>query len=177
LLNPGKPALEDFRAHGKDFDLHAAELSLAGELFLDRIAFTQGHGHELANHTLFYAVTVQPRLFGRDHVILRVTAETAPPGLPGNGADLASGHFEGEGICRFAILYFTASEIEPERLGLPHGQEHAAALEPIRGHVPREIVNMPQGKGSQARRERIILPVIGNAKRSLEINGELRTFG
>src|SRR6266852_4024435 len=112
-----KPGFEQCALHGINHDLQAAMLSAAGDLFLRAVAGTYGHGHKLTNLSLGHAVPIQPRLPGRDHVVLGTPVQAVRPGLAGDGVDLSSGHLDGEWIMFVVVRKISRTESEPQRLG------------------------------------------------------------
>ena len=115
-----------------------------GELFLDRVALAERHGHELADHPFLDAITVEPGLLGQNHIVLRVPVQMIHPGVARDRADLAGRHLHGEGIARV--------EVDPQRLGLVHRRDHAAPRPPRLRQLCGVIVEMTQRKGTEARR-------------------------
>ena len=83
---------------------------------------------------------------------MRVAAEAVLPRFAGDGADLAGGHLDGEGIGGLPVRQVVTFKPQPQGFGLPHGEQHAAALEPGGGHARREVVDVPQREGAQAGR-------------------------
>ena len=142
----GEAPLKDLRAHGEDFNLHTTELRFAGDLLLGRVAFAQGHRHELADDSFLNAIPIKPRLLRHDQVVLWVAAEAVLPRFAGDGVDLAGGDFDREGIGGFPIFNVAAVEPEPKGLGLPHGEEDATTFEPIGRHERCEIIYVAQGE-------------------------------
>ena len=74
----------------------------------------------------------------RRQVVLRVAVQPLGPGVAGDGADLAGGDLDRERVAGPAM------EVEPQRLGLMHRQQHAAAPLPSDRDPSRVVVHVAQ---------------------------------
>src|SRR5262249_12237706 len=99
---------------------------------------------ELADHSFLHCEPVQPKLLGKNQIILWVGLQICPPSFARDGIDLAGSNFQGERVI--------SSESDPERLALIHWHQHTAALSPRRRNGVLVIVNVPQRKTAKASR-------------------------
>ncbi len=89
---------EGFDLHGIDQDLQTAILCLAGQLLLGGIAFTQGHGDELADLLFTDVEAIEKAILAGYHVVLVAGEQFAAPGFAGDDVDLAGADLDGKGV-------------------------------------------------------------------------------
>ncbi|MCY3789700.1 MAG: hypothetical protein OXH63_13030 [Gemmatimonadetes bacterium] len=77
-----RKAAVTLRLHRIGEDLQAPVRAGTSQLLFGRIAVPQGHGHELADDSLFDAISVEPWLLGDDDVVLWIGVEVVAPPIP-----------------------------------------------------------------------------------------------
>jgi hypothetical protein len=140
-----------------------AELGLAGDLFLGRVALSERHSNELPDHSLLNTKPVQPRLPGDHDIILWGRLKLIRPTITGHGIDFPGSDLDRERVARFSIGDVFGIKVDPHRLGLVHRQHHSTMLKPVTGHRAHVIIHMLERETSQPGGQGIIGPVVWNS--------------
>ena len=165
---------ERLELHREDLDLQSAELRLARNLLLGRRSGSQRSSHELLDLSVFHDEAVQPLLARRDAVVS--LAQAVLPLLARHRTHFSGGDLDGAGPGDPIPPAGDPDlgERDPHGLRLPHGQHHSATSEPlVRDRVP-EVVRVLQREVPQVSRKGIILAVVRDPHRPVEVQGTLR---
>ena len=133
----------------------------AGELSLDRVAEPERRCNELAHAGLAGVDAVQPWLKRADDIVLRGGCQAVLGGFSGEHVDRTGGYLHRTGMPLLPI------KSEPERLVLVHRNDGVTGAQAGEGACFVILRNRDRWEPPESGRERVGVPVVGNAQRPL----------